>query len=290
VIAAFNAHDTISETIHSLRDAVLTFHGDSPSLIIVDDGSAPELQRVLDEAACPNLYQLVRLPVNKGLWFARNTGVSLVRTPYVTFVDADDLVLPNFFSTLESDLFGAPDAVATKYTAWYPETGDYVDDPRRFPKASDQRAKITAGCFMPSFSTIKRDVFLDVGGYRPEVTEDWDFWLRFFRQGHTAVPSVQRSYVYRVHTGSLSRRGDLPARDLRTIRVARTETRYLFEKLALSTSSLHWSRLARHNGLRSSGISGISQRIMALGLPVVTELVHRCLFALWRVVRLFTQA
>lgn len=84
------------------------------AFVLVQDGPVgEELTAVISEFAAKPDFTLVKLPLNRGLAYALNTGLQLIKTPYVFRADADDYNLPNRFakqiSTLNSgyDLVGA---------------------------------------------------------------------------------------------------------------------------------------------------------------------------------------
>ena len=97
-ICAYNAQDTIAETLRSLAlQTCMDFE-----LVVVEDGENAEQHSIICEA-------LAEIPVkaighvhhdNFGIGHARNTALSLVRTPYVSFLDADDLLMPHAVETL----------------------------------------------------------------------------------------------------------------------------------------------------------------------------------------------
>ena len=73
-----------------------TFH--DFELLIIDDGSSDEYGKMLE--CTEKLDQRIRLirKKNGGVSSARNLGVDLAAGNYITFIDADDLVHPEFLS------------------------------------------------------------------------------------------------------------------------------------------------------------------------------------------------
>ena len=64
-------------------------------VIVVDDGSAPEIRRKLEDVIGGHSnVQLYHLKCHKGVSFARNFGLSVARGEYVLFLDDDDTVHP----------------------------------------------------------------------------------------------------------------------------------------------------------------------------------------------------
>lgn len=269
VVAAFNAEQTLRTTLNSLiaaRDA-------SPNqklihFIVVDDGSTIDLREFLSSYNLVPRLTIVRLQNNTGLWYARNIGASTCDSDYITFVDADDELRKGFFNELYQLLRCHPDAIATRYSDWLEETKSQRPDPRRFPSTHFQEYLILAQCFMPSFSTISRKAFDDIGGYRPSVTEDWDFWIRFFRAGYRSVRMETDQYLYRIHPSSLSRRPDMPFRDLTTVQIAIRENQDVKLRPILALSLLERLILVKAQKFsRRSGVGG-KYSILFLGAGV----------------------
>ncbi len=274
VVAAFNADKTLPATLNSLiaaREASL-----NPKLIhfvVVDDGSAIDLRESLSSFHLETQLTIVRLENNSGLWHARNIGVSTCDSDYVTFVDADDIVGKGFFNDLYQLLRNHPDAVATRYSDWLEETNLQRPDPRKFPSAHFQEYLILMECFMPSFSTISRRAFDDIGGYRHSVTEDWDFWIRFFRSGYRSVRMETVQYLYRIHPSSLSQRPDMPFRDLATVKVAIRENQKVKLRPILALSLLE--RLILINAQNFSRRAGVCRKYVPLILGAGAHAIRR---------------
>ncbi|MBN9175955.1 MAG: glycosyltransferase family 2 protein [Microbacterium sp.] len=69
--------------------------------ILVDDGSVDGTGDVFADAAASDArFMLVRHDVPRGLGAARNTGLDLVETPFVGFLDADDIMAPQALERL----------------------------------------------------------------------------------------------------------------------------------------------------------------------------------------------
>jgi glycosyltransferase involved in cell wall biosynthesis len=107
VITHYNQRDFLPRAVAS----VLHSEDCDPEIIIVDDGSTDGSEPVLAalEAASPRIT-VIRCKVNQGVVSALNTGLAAVRGHYVTFLGADDLVLPNLYGPLSLALDNYPGA------------------------------------------------------------------------------------------------------------------------------------------------------------------------------------
>src|SRR5216683_1021727 len=107
VIPHFNQKDFLPRAVAS----VLSGESRGIEIIIVDDGSTdgsgPTLAAL--EAVNP-LVTVIRSKTNQGAPAALNLGLAAARGRYVTFLGADDLVLPNLYAPLSRALDGHPTA------------------------------------------------------------------------------------------------------------------------------------------------------------------------------------
>ena len=67
-------------------------------VIIVDDGNSEEYRTVYNDALFSDSRIIVLKKNNEGVSCARNDGVTKARGEFITFVDADDILLENFFA------------------------------------------------------------------------------------------------------------------------------------------------------------------------------------------------
>ena len=220
VIPTFNSEMTIEQTLTSIAGQIFlprTVH-------VVDDCSNDEtLLRVSQFKSELNL-SIINLGSNTGPWAARNAGVKSSTADYIAFVDSDDVLLPEHISKHYGLFEQGYDAVATNYFDWIPESNKKRLDPREFPTKKNREKLILKQNFIAGFSSIKREVFETIGGFRPEVTEDWDLWIRFFRGNYSISKTVNPTYMYRWRLGSISRAPEAYSRDLKTLKIARMES------------------------------------------------------------------
>jgi len=101
IVPGFDVEDYAGEALDSLR-AQTHPHW---TAVLVDDASADDTARLFaDAAATDPRFRLARHDEQRGLGAARNTGLSLVDTPYTAFLDADDRLRPNALSVLADTL------------------------------------------------------------------------------------------------------------------------------------------------------------------------------------------
>ena len=96
IIPMYNTEAFIKECLDSIVAQTFTDF----EAIIIDDGSTDNGARIVaGYASSDSRFRLIGQP-NKGPSEARNTGLKIMRGEYVTFVDSDDCVAPNFLETL----------------------------------------------------------------------------------------------------------------------------------------------------------------------------------------------
>jgi glycosyltransferase involved in cell wall biosynthesis len=102
VITSYNHGCFISDAI----DSVLQQDHPLVEVIVVDDGSTDDTREVVSR------YPTVRYlhQENRGVAAARNAGIQLARYDYVTFLDADDILLPGALSLQHRILTAHPEA------------------------------------------------------------------------------------------------------------------------------------------------------------------------------------
>lgn len=87
----------VAESLDSLRAQTRT----DWSAVLVDDGSTDRTTELFAQAAADDpRFQLVRHEAPRGLGAARNSGLDRVRTPFVAFLDADDVFVPTALERL----------------------------------------------------------------------------------------------------------------------------------------------------------------------------------------------
>ncbi len=124
-----------------------------------------------------------------------NDLIAEADTEWVIRVDDDDLLDPNFFETLAPHLTADADIV---YPWCRVENGPIPDWAFQVPFDAEW---LMFENFIPCTAAIRRDVFIDLGGYRepPDTPhEDWDLWRRALQSGarFLCVPTVTWTYRF----------------------------------------------------------------------------------------------
>lgn len=102
VVPAYNVEKYVDQCLTSLVKQTINNH----KVIIVDDGSKDEHTSDICETYAKNYPEIITYvrQENKGLGAARNTGLSMVDTEYVGFLDSDDWLTPNYIERLTEEL------------------------------------------------------------------------------------------------------------------------------------------------------------------------------------------
>ena len=206
VIATFNHARFVGEALDSALAQTLR----AVEVVVVDDGSTDDTPAVL--ARYDGRILVIRQP-NRGLAAARNAGLAASRGTYVTFLDADDVLMPTKLAEQVAVLEHAP-AVGWTYCDVLIETmatGTSVKASERFGYGARVLdgwlfPELIHGNFIPAIAPLVRRTALDAaGGFDERLTalEDWDLWLRLSLIAEARYsPAVLVSY--RVQPGSMS--------------------------------------------------------------------------------------
>lgn len=96
IIPAYNAGSSVSMIV----SAVLAESFRDLELVIINDGSTDNTQKVLDALEQQDSRVIAIHKENGGPSSARNTGLDIARGRYVVFFDADDMIVPGVLQTV----------------------------------------------------------------------------------------------------------------------------------------------------------------------------------------------
>jgi glycosyltransferase involved in cell wall biosynthesis len=211
IIPAYNAQSTILETIASVRSQTFTDF----ELIVVNDGSGDRTLQLLQTIQDPRIK--VFSYENSGVSVARNRGISLAASEYLTFIDADDLWTPDKLELQLAALQQHPSAaVAYSWTCFMDRHGNFfhADNPVNFE--GNVHAELLKTNFLLSGSNplIRKAALASVGEFDPTLThaEEWDLYLRLAaKYDFVVVPKTQ--ILYRQTAGSASAKIEVMEKD-----------------------------------------------------------------------------
>lgn len=96
IIPVYNAEKTLLDCVRSVLKQTYA----NLELILVNDGSQDKSGFICDTLATKDLRIQVVHQKNQGVSAARNNGLSQCRGEYVAFIDADDIIPPNYLEAL----------------------------------------------------------------------------------------------------------------------------------------------------------------------------------------------
>ena len=187
VLPVYNAERYLREAV----DSILTQTFTDFELILINDGSTDGSGDICRAYAKrdPRVV-LIDCPTNGGLVSALNEGLAKARAPLIARMDADDIAMPERFACQYAHMVEHPNlAVLGSATRFIDETGQ-ITGRRPYPfSPTDVKDAFTSGRDCPvahSAVMMKRDVVLEVGGYRTAFThaEDYELWLRLVERSH----------------------------------------------------------------------------------------------------------
>lgn len=161
LISSYNYAHIIGETFESIRNQ--TFNFDDIEVIFVDDKSSDNsvevIQKFVDE------YENVKLfitPEGKGgLSYSRNWSMELASADYITFVDSDDKLNPQFIEATYNEIVkNDVDIVKTAFVIGFEEQVSYSQGLGRVVVPSDNITPLMTYNYLEAWSTLYNKKFL----------------------------------------------------------------------------------------------------------------------------------
>lgn len=203
VIPCHNYGNYLPDAINSVINQTVKPH----EIIVVDDFSTdntPEVMASFGEQIIP-----IRLEENKGVSFARNTGIGMATGDYITCLDADDMLMPSFIEKHVKEFDRNSTGIVFAPIELVNEQGVSMDKVwfRNVFNVSEQRRGANN---VPSCCMFRREAWIRAGGYRKryQPAEDAEMWLRIANLGYH-VKNAPGGFLmrYRVHQNNVSKKG-----------------------------------------------------------------------------------
>lgn len=220
-ICVYDAEKYIKETLESvMAQTMQDFH-----LLIINDCSTDNSVAIVEDffAKNPRQYELVNLPVNRGLSAGRRYVEENATTKYIMFVDADDCPYPTLIEKLYNKISSDNDLMAVGCHLEYMDSegrkingGIYLGETTKedfYQKAAKEKL-----IFMQPTAIYDREVALSVGGHNitgfpsgksryQDLCEDLDLWTRMsdlYTQGKAIIVVPEVLCRYRKHESAMS--------------------------------------------------------------------------------------
>lgn len=186
-------------------------------VLVVDDASFDSsLAVAIDAMQSDPRVRVLSQRVNGGLGRARNSGLMAARGELITFLDADDYLLPGSITKRVEVWTSLPSDEQAEFTGVYGDwlhVGEDIDEPRGVRAARSGLMSLSAknyagvNLFICSSPLLRPEPLKDVGGFAEGVPmlEDFVAWARLLASGGSFVPAEAVVCVYRQRPTSMLR-------------------------------------------------------------------------------------
>ena len=182
VIPLFNKQAHIRKTV----DSVLNQTFRDFEILVINDGSTDRGAEMLEAVSDSRLRVISQK--NAGVSTARNNGVKAAKHNIIAFLDADDWWEPDYLEQMAALVHEYPEAglwgCAYKEIKNGRERPAQIGVPEGFEKGIINYFEVYANTlWMPvtsSSAIVRKDVFTETGGFKPELKlgEDFHLWSR----------------------------------------------------------------------------------------------------------------
>ncbi len=198
IVPVFNGERYLAECLESILSQTYPHR----EVLAVDDGSRDGTPRILASYA-----DRIRVlgQENQGPAAARNRGMEQSRGAFISFLDADDVWVPDKLESQMARFRERPELQLCSghlKSFWIPE----LDQERvRFENHPYHRER---AMLSPCTVLVRREVLERVGGFDPELRngEDTDWFLRMMKAGIRSETLPRLLVHRRQHTANLTRK------------------------------------------------------------------------------------
>jgi glycosyltransferase involved in cell wall biosynthesis len=207
IIPSYNSRAWIGKALDSLFEQSYT----NLEIIVVDDGSTDGTGKYLEENYKEKINYIYQ--ANGGPGRARNNGLQHATGQLISFLDADDWLLPEKVARQVKYLQNHPEVAVVYCDLWIA----YDDNPEVLLPHPYIKPFKFSGNLLPYLVNqsgivihaplVRNECFKSVGDFNESVNyyEDWDLWLRMAGTGFLFGYIDKKDVVYRSRRGSLTK-------------------------------------------------------------------------------------
>lgn len=205
IIPAYNQAHYLGLAIQSALDQQVH----DVEIVVVDDGSTDNTRQVAQAFTDTRVRYVYQ--ENQGLSAARNTGIRLATGQFITFLDSDDLFLPEKLTLLMAEMAQRP------FLGFVAGEAILIDEannhlPHRMDAGlpQDSRELLLGNPLHVGSVLVRREWLAQAGDFDESLRacEDWDMWLRLARCGCQMAFVAQPVSLYRVHQAQMTRQAE----------------------------------------------------------------------------------
>ncbi len=200
ITPCYNSEKFIEETYQSIKKQ----RYQNWEWIIVDDCSTDCSTQIIQHFD-DNRVNLIIQPFNQGAAKARNKALSLAKGQYITFIDSDDLWLPDFLNkTIEYLQATNEELVYTSYRRVNENLEPILNDFIAIDKVDQKR--ILYNCPIPMLTSVYDVSRIGIVEFpHVELREDHAMWIELLRKIKYARAIEESLALYRMRENSVSR-------------------------------------------------------------------------------------
>lgn len=218
VIPGYNVDPYIEKTILAVENQSYR----NLEIILIDDGSTDNTSQIMDTFAYKDeRIRVIHHHVCKGLSYGRNEGITLAKGQYLSFIDADDIVDPEYISAmLDVASFNDSDVVCCDFKSF--TDLDSVQQAKNGIVASTETAYSGSEAVKAFYQVQKHglswvawaklyrtELFANAGVHYPEgsIHEDMAVTYRLIDTAKKVIYLDRVLYWYRIRQGSIMNSG-----------------------------------------------------------------------------------
>ena len=162
--------------LHACIDSVLAQTIMPEKIIIMDDHSSDNSFEIASEYALkyPDLFLVIRNDSNLGTLGNEIKGVSEVKTDWMFFLDADDMIAPTYIEK-GSEFFNSDERLAIIYSD-IQKIGNWDG---KWEVSDWNEEQLRRGNYINGHAFIKKSIYDEAGGLRSQVNGSTDFFEDF---------------------------------------------------------------------------------------------------------------
>lgn len=207
IIPCYNYGRYIGEAVNSVRQSTYP----RIEVIVINDGSTDAYTlEILDKLAGCGVNVIHQ--ENRGLPAARNTGFRVARGKYVLPLDADDIIDRTYIELGVWQLERHPETSFVYCYAQIFDRENYIWYTSKY-----NFYELLQHNYIPATALVRKSAWEEVGGYDEKMRggyEDWEFWIRLGRCGHTGYRIADTLFYYRKHGPSMLAASNKSSRQL----------------------------------------------------------------------------